>query len=71
MNDFTKDELKFINMILAWHGDVPPKIDITEQLDTMMIKIQYMINNHCDHDWDDAKNQRKYFRCSKCRKAKV
>lgn len=52
MNDFTKDELKDIEYICGQylstlgHGDNPcDYIDLQE-------KIQGMIDNYCEHDWD-------------------
>jgi len=63
MNDFTKEELESILYCHA-HSDFL----MSEEL---LNKIQSIIDNYCENEWDDAKNRRKYFRCSKCRKAKV
>jgi len=70
MNDFTKEELEDL---LEWgNAYCIGMATIAKMYHCNLIgKIELMIDNYCEHEWDDTKNTRKYFRCSKCRITKT
>lgn len=65
MNDFTKEELKSLQRaIIPWFGKYAGQV--------IKNKIQSMIDNYCDHEFDrygcqDCSAQW----CSKCKKGRV
>ena len=60
-NDFTLEELKFLlESVCIRTGDVTP---IEKQLES---KLQDMIANYCDHDFQNTYNVREVWTCSKC-----
>lgn len=60
-NDFTLDELKFmLESIVIRKGDVIP---IEKKLE---IKLQEMIDNYCEHDFQNTWNEREVWECVKC-----
>lgn len=63
MNDFTKDELEdLISTIKSLR--IYTGIDNWDE--DLEFKIQSMINNYCNHLWDDAATNQFY--CIKCQK---
>lgn len=65
ITEFTKEELE---SILNW-GDVYTEFGScwTSKLHKpLMDKIQLMIDNYCEHEWDDAATNQFY--CVKCQK---
>lgn len=54
MNDFTLEELKQIYS----HMENEPR--------ELMDKIKSMIDNYCEHEWQEIFNERTYSRCNKC-----
>ena len=59
MNDFTKKELETMQANLPY---------IDGESCELSNKIQVMINNYCEHEWESFKNENGYFigRCKKC-----
>jgi len=64
MNDFTKAELLEIYGLLEHHY-CNPELCLNPN-PKLLIKIQSMIDNYCDHLWDDAASNQFY--CIKCQK---
>ncbi len=52
-NDFTKEELQKIITGLAWWHQDSGFMEVEEYL-PLLAKIQYMIDNYCDHTWTDG-----------------
>lgn len=67
MNDFTKEELQIIflemNISINRHKDL---LKVAPSYQALRDKIESMIDNYCDHDWNETFSEREYFRCSKC-----
>ena len=66
MNDFTKEELQTINEEChRWHG-----VYGTESNKKLLNKIQSMIDNYCEHDWENICCQcaMDQIYCHKCKK---
>ncbi len=69
MNDFTKNELQEIGILLKpvyWqfaHMGYPDNIT-TGMI--IMSKIQQMIDNYCEHEWDETFSEREINRCRTC-----
>ncbi len=62
MNDFTKEELTYIrNYIFKGAAAIGMR-----EHDLLHDKIQSMIDNYCEHDWNETMSEREYFRCLKC-----
>jgi hypothetical protein len=61
MSEFTKDELKFIwNRLALWdYKNSPEMLELPD-------KVHSMIENYCEHLWDDAASNQFY--CIKCQK---
>lgn len=60
MNDFTKEELKELIYALDCCHSVPVGVDSP----ILMLKIQSMIDNYCDHKYKYCGE----FHCSECEK---
>jgi hypothetical protein len=58
MNDFTKNELQDINYALTEYGDFESAC-----VENLVGKIQFMIDEYCDHKW---LNRDKGRLCDKC-----
>jgi hypothetical protein len=74
MNDFTKEELSDI----YWHFEyylecLEPKFgkSNSERRKELMNKIQDMIDNYCEHDWQDSKIDADLDVCVKCKKIQL
>ncbi len=63
MNDFTKEELIDLNIIVSvWcakHIDDKKTVKLSD-------KLQSMIDNYCDHEWHPGGN-RPWLHCIKCK----
>lgn len=60
MTDFTLAELLIIRALI--NSTDEKMLTASEQIMMVQSKIQWMIDNDCDHEWHDAMHQR----CSKC-----
>jgi len=49
MNDFTKEELQELRASRCYHLD-----DSFPATDKLFMKIESMIDNYCDHEWDNS-----------------
>ena len=56
-NDFTLDELK--DLANALEISLPDHIGLR-------LKVSQMIDNYCDHDFENTYNEREVWECSKC-----
>ncbi len=64
MNDFTKEELIDLNVIISvWHA----KYIEDKEIGKLSEKIQTMIDNYCDHDGEIGKDYPAE-KCMKCNK---
>lgn len=61
-NDFTLEELELIQDNLHWN-DCADKNTKLLQLNN---KLNDMIKNYCDHDYQNTWNEREVWECSKC-----
>jgi hypothetical protein len=62
-NQFKKYELVILKCLTLQHvNQFRQNSDCIE----LMHKIQSMIDNYCEHDWNEIGSEREYFRCSKC-----
>ena len=61
MNNFTKEELlKLYDYV--WAYDRP-----SQEKDKLLLnKIQSMIDNYCDHNYENTYRMQEYFICTKC-----
>ena len=65
MNDFTKEELEDIyNCIDVYCWGSPVSKAVHELL---MNKIQYMIDDYCDHEPEEWSKQLTFQKCKKCK----
>lgn len=67
MNDFTKEELKeILSKIQDWYEEIE---DLCEP-NPILHKIQSMIDNYCEHDWENICCQcaMDQIYCHKCEK---
>lgn len=63
MNDFTKEELhELLNRIRGIKGAM-----LIDDLVCLGMKLQYMIEDYCEHDWERYGNTEIPY-CSKCNK---
>lgn len=62
MNDFTKQELREIKSCVYFEGWKPDGLENANQ--HLIDKIQSMIDNYCEHDWDYG--CRASYRCRSC-----
>ena len=55
MNDFTKEELQIINIELNinFNRSKARKFEVPEIMTDLIRKIRSMIDNYCDHDWQN------------------
>jgi hypothetical protein len=67
MNDFTRDEL---NVLLKCARLTEIDFGNCADIDNVIYKIQSMIDNYCNHEWDAAYAgpQGNHFKCHKCDK---
>ncbi len=63
MNDFTKEELELICQFFNIAIEDFQEPDETYKLRD---KIQSMIDNYCEHTWQEIFNERTYSQCKKC-----
>ena len=69
MNDLTKEDLK---LILQWRKEVKytekPTAQMIASNERLGEKIQSMIDNYCEHDWDIKiyNKQPGNYKCKKC-----
>jgi hypothetical protein len=61
-NDFTLDELKLIQDNLHWNECA----EVNQKLLQLNNKLQSMINDYCDHDFQNTYNEREVWRCAHC-----
>jgi hypothetical protein len=59
VNDFTKEELE--SLLVCIDGGIRHNMNA----DNLSKKIQFMIDNYCDHEWDEYTN---HVECKKCHK---
>ena len=68
MNDFTKEELQdlyaAIRHCYKQHIDLPSDTDTERFSYCLMEKIDFLIDNYCEHDWDYG--CRASYRCRSC-----
>lgn len=57
MNDFTKEELGDLYAAIRYcykqHIDLPSDTDIERFSYCLMEKIDFLIDNYCDHEWEN------------------
>lgn len=70
MNDFTKEELAIIDQSLNVAINEGAQFYATERIN-LRLKIQIMINNYCDHNFQEVCNERTYSRCTKCQEESI
>lgn len=64
MNDFTKDELQ--ELLSRLQGtDGPLSMD---DLPCLAMKIKYMIEDYCEHEWQECIHSLDIYLCTKCGK---
>ena len=69
MNDFTKEELKFIsNTIDCYQSDGGLNMDEIPTCESAKEKIQSMINNYCEHGYKKTLDKSGMFFISICHK---
>ncbi len=61
-NDFTLQELKLIQDNLGWNDCPYLNLELSE----LRYKVGQMIENYCDHDFQNTYNEREVWECSKC-----
>jgi len=61
-NDFTLDELELIHNNLSWE-DCPVK---NQELLKLNRKIEDLISNYCEHDWQQSYKLSETQYCRKC-----
>ena len=61
-NDFTLEELELIQDNLHWNDCA----DKNQKLLQLNNKLKEMIDNYCDHDFENTYNEREVWLCSKC-----
>lgn len=70
MNDFTKEELEDLYAAIRYcykqHIDLPSDTDIERFSYCLMEKIDFLIDNYCDHEWEEFTIRN--IRCKKCEK---
>ena len=66
MNDFTKEELKRL-LLRSFSWVAYPENQNKEELE-LIKKIEYMIENYCDHEQANSKRLDWLYYCVKCRK---
>lgn len=59
---FTLGELKLLQDNLHWN-DCP---DINQKLLILNNKLESMIENYCDHDFENTYSEQEIWRCTKC-----
>ena len=64
MNEFTKEELEELNSMI--HRYMYACIDVT-RTNILHKKIQSMIDNYCEHEWEHTKATANYLDCFKCK----
>ena len=50
MNDFTKEELEIL--VYSLYGGIYDDFPVPEENKILQTKIQFMIDNYCEHDWE-------------------
>jgi len=69
MNDFTKEELtKIARALVATYSD--PKVSLNKPEMDLVNKVEQMINDYCDHEWENICCQCSLDKiyCHKCEK---
>lgn len=66
MNDFTKEELQN----LFFYVQVVPSYHRRDGYNALMEKIQFMIDNYCEHDYHPVLGSFQIESCHKCMKVK-
>lgn len=61
-NDFTLEELKLIQNNLSWNDC----IEVNQKLLILNNKLQGMIKNYCDHNFENTYNEREIWMCTLC-----
>ncbi len=61
-NNFTLDELELIRDNLSWNDC----IDVNQKLLILNNKLKEMIENYCDHDFENTYSEREIWECLKC-----
>ena len=68
VNDFTKEELEYLHSAIYERPS-----SVTLQMDEMRNKIQSMIDNYCEHDfdmtdWVNDSSGCRWYECKKCQR---
>lgn len=72
MNEFTKEELIDLYYAIRYfwknraYRDLPSDTETCSHSYDLMEKIDSLIDNYCEHDWQEIFNERTYSRCNKC-----
>jgi hypothetical protein len=64
MNDFTKEELK--NIRTCCDAAYMSGLCSPSEVNQVRSKIQRLIDNYCDHDFQNTYNEREVWRCAHC-----
>lgn len=61
-NDFTLDELELIRNNLSWNECAV----VNQKLLQLNRKLEDLITDYCDHDFENTYSEREVWRCTKC-----